>query len=59
MASIKEVLIERDGMTEDEALNLIEDARKDLNKRLEKGELPFDICGEWFSLEPDYIDELI
>ena len=56
---IKEVLMERDGMTENEALDLIDDCKDDLNQRLEDGEIPMDICSEWFGLEPDYIDELI
>ena len=56
---IKEVLMERDGMTENEALDLIDDCKDDLNQRLEDGEMPMDICSEWFGLEPDYIDELI
>jgi len=45
---IREVLIKRDGLTEMEADDLIEEARDDLMDRLEDGELPFDICGEWF-----------
>jgi len=56
---IREILIKRDGLTEMEADDLIEEARDDLMDRLEDGELPFDICGEWFGLEEDYIDDLI
>ena len=56
---IKEVLMKRDGFSEMEAEDLIEEAREDLNERLEAGEIPMDICAEWFGLEPDYIDELI
>ena len=59
MSSIKEILMERDGMSAEEANNLIQDAKEDLNNRLANGEMPFDICEEWFGLEPDYIDELI
>jgi len=56
---IKEVLMKRDGISEDEAEDLIQDCREDLIQRLEDGEMPMDICSEWFGLEPDYIDELI
>ena len=35
------------------------DARADMNDRLANGEMPEDICEEWFGLEPDYIFELI
>jgi len=57
--SIKEVLMNRDGMSAQEAEDLIEEAREDLYERLETGEMPDDICEEWFGLEPDYLDELI
>lgn len=59
MRSIKEVLMERDGLTEDEAENEISACRKDLNERLMNKEMPYNICEEWFGLEPDYLDELI
>lgn len=59
MEGIKEILMRRDNMSECEAQNLIDDAREDLHERLAKGEMPFDICSEWFGLEPDYIEELI
>ena len=57
--SIKSVLMRRDGMTEEEADDLIREAKDDLHTRLAEGEMPEDICEEWFGLEPDYIDELI
>ena len=59
MQTIKQVLMTRDGMSAKEADAEIESARKDLFKRLEDGEMPFDICGDWFGLEPDYLDELM
>ena len=59
MESIKEVLMKRDNMTDEEAEDLIDQARSDLADRLEAGEMPFDICGDWFGLEEDYIEELI
>ena len=59
MKTIKEVLMTRDDMTAEDAEDLINDAKLDLHERLETGELPFDICEEWFGLEPDYIMELM
>ena len=59
MQSIKQVLMERDGMTEDEALDLIFCAKEDLQEKLELGESADDICNEWFNLEPDYIFDLL
>jgi 20S proteasome alpha/beta subunit len=57
--SIKDVLMKRDGMSTEEAEDLISQAIEDLHERLAKGEMPHDICMEWFRLEPDYLDELI
>ena len=59
MQSIKEILMERDGLTGEEALELIEEAREDLLTRLTHGEFPFNICEEYFGLELDYLDELM
>lgn len=59
MESIKQILMRRDGMTEKEAEDLIEMAKEDLHERLADGEMPFNICNEWFNLEEDYIKELI
>ena len=59
MRSIKQVLMDRDGLTEDEALDIMAECKEDLQNRLAKGEMPFDICEEYFGLEPDYLDELI
>lgn len=57
--SILSILIERDGMSQNDAKALITDATEDLNERLADGEIPYDICNEWFGLEPDYLDGLI
>ena len=59
MRSIKQILMTRDNMSEAAANDLIADAKEDLNNRLEAGELPFEICSEWFGLEEDYIEELV
>jgi hypothetical protein len=57
--TIKQVLMTRDEMTEKEADELIADCKADLNERLADGEMPMDICEEWFGLEPDYMMELV
>jgi hypothetical protein len=57
--SIASVLMERDGMTQEEADKEIEMARKAMYERIAEGEMPHDICNEWFGLEPDYLEELI
>ncbi len=59
MSSLKHILMTRDNMTESEAENLINEAKEDMMERLADGEMPDDICEEWFGLEPDYIMDLI
>ena len=51
--------MERDGLTEQEAEDLIDECRDELHRRLDEGEMPEDICQEWFGLEPDYLFDLI
>lgn len=61
MKSIKEVLMERDGMSEVEAEELIFEARVALEVYLEDGDLELaeNICEEFFNLEPDYLMEIM
>ena len=59
METIKQVLMRRDGMSAEDAEQLIADAKEDLFARLDEGETPYDICEEWFGLEPDFLDELL
>lgn len=59
METIKQVLMRRDNMSEEAAEELILQAKDDLDERLIKGEMPEDICQEWFGLEPDYIFDLL
>ena len=59
--SIKEVLIHRDGMSEEEAERLISEAREELLTRIEEGDFlgAEDVVCDYFGLEPDYLDELL
>lgn len=61
MNTIKEVLMERDGYTEQEALEEIREAKRALAEYLEQGNMEDaeNICAEFFGLEPDYIFDLI
>jgi hypothetical protein len=59
MKSIAQVLIERDGLTPEEAQEQVTAAKAELQDRLAEGEMPFDLCEELFGLEPDYLDELM
>ena len=57
--TIKEVLMQRDGLTEYTANDLIKEAKEEFNRLLEEGEDPSDICEDYFGLEPDYLDEFL
>jgi hypothetical protein len=57
--SLLKTLMERDGLSEQEAQDLIEEARAEMNDRLAEGDMPYDICEEYFGLEPDYLMDLI
>lgn len=57
--TIKQVLMDRDGLSEEEAEDIINSAREEALDRLATGEMPYDICEEFFGLEPDYLEELL
>ena len=57
--SLTDVLVERDGISPDEARRQIEAARDELYERIEGGEMPFDFMQDEFGLEPDYLMELL
>lgn len=61
MNSIVKVLMERDDMSEQEAQELVNQAREAFQEYLDSGDIQsaYDICEEYFGLEPDYIDEFI
>lgn len=62
MASkIAKVLMRRDKMSLEEALDLIAEAKEAVYQYLEDGrmDLAEDVCQEYFGLEPDYLMELL
>lgn len=61
MESLKKVLMRRDGMEEEEAEDLIKEAREALADYLEEGDLisAEEVCEEFFDLEPDYLEEFL
>ena len=60
METLLQVLMRRDQMSEEEAMDLIQDAKEDLQERLESNEFidDADFMKEWFGLEPDYFLEM-
>ncbi len=61
METIKEVLIRRDGISADEADELIAEARAQMELYIAENDYfaAEDICNEFFGLEPDYLMELM
>jgi hypothetical protein len=55
MTELERVLIDRDGMSLEEAREEIAQARI----AVLKGEDPEEVLNDWFGLEPDYIFDLI
>lgn len=55
MATIRQILMQRDGLTSLEADNLVRNARV----RVFNGDNPEEILHSEFGLEPDYIFELL
>jgi len=61
MNEIKNILMQRDGMSADEANELIAEAEEQFQVYLEAEDITsaYDICQEYFGLEPDYLDFFI
>lgn len=59
METIKQVLMNRDEISAEEADEIINDALEDARMRLDNGESIEDICEEFFGLEPDFFTEFL
>jgi len=57
--TIKEILMRRDGMTAKEAEAMIRSAVEELEQGLMEDNPNYDICEDFFGLEPDYLDDLM
>lgn len=59
--SLKEILIERDGMAEHEAEHQVDLARREIEEIIEDGDLDEaeNYMKEEFGLEPDYLEEFL
>lgn len=55
MSELTKVLMERDGIDETEAKELIDNAKQ----RVEDGEDPEEVLYDEFGLEPDYVFDLL
>ena len=65
MESIKQILMRRDGMSAEDADELIQQAKDKVAERIESEDFgPFldidsEICSDYFGLEPEYFMELM
>lgn len=61
MEGIKQVLMRRDGMSSDDAQNLINECKEQLNEYIENDDMDYayNICQDYFGLEPDYLMEIM
>ena len=61
MKSLKQTIMQRDGISESEANILIAEARDAMNEYLENGDFDSaeNICQEYFGLEPDFLMDLL
>lgn len=61
MPTIKEMLMKRDGMSAEDADELIREAKAALREYVGEGDLEsaHNVCEEFFGLEPDYLMELL
>lgn len=61
MTELKKVIMEKYGWDEQEADSLINEARTALQEYLDDNdqESAYNICEEYFGLEPDYIMDLV
>ncbi len=62
MNKVIEILMKRDGITYDEAMQLVKDAVMQCKSLIMKGYSLDDVWEEWTSetgLEPDYLDDLL
>ena len=59
--TIINILMDRDGLTREEALASYREGIAAFNEYLEAGDLiaAMDICEEFWGLEPDYLDEIM
>jgi len=61
MESLKQTIMQRDGISSDEANEQINAAREELQELIESGDhtAAYDICADHFGLEPDFLMDLL
>jgi len=61
MDSLTKTLMNRDGLTRDEAEAQVSEAREELMDLIAEGNFSdaYDICDDMFGLEPDYLEDLL
>jgi hypothetical protein len=61
MLELKQTLIERDGLTSEEADAQIEEAKDLIQEYLDEGDMEsaYNVCEEMWCLEPDYLMDIM
>lgn len=61
MDKLVKILMERDNMTKEGAISLIDEARDAFHNYIDDGDYMSaeEVCYEFFGLEPDYLDFLM
>lgn len=61
MGRLRKILMRKEGISEEDAESLIEEAREDLNNLLMENNFSeaWNVCETHFGLEPDYLEDLI
>ena len=59
MNELIEILIQKFQYTKKEAEEDIKECQNEMIERIGFGEFPFDICEEYWGLEPDYLEQIL
>jgi len=59
METLLDILMQRDGLSEEEALELIEEVREACLEAIDQGEDPEEVFIDMLGLEPDYLYDIL
>jgi len=59
METLLDILMQRDGLSEEEALELIEEVKEACLEAIDQGEDPEEVFIDMLGLEPDYLYDIL
>jgi len=59
METVLDILMQRDGLSEEEALELIEEVKEACLEAIDQGEDPEEVFIDMLGLEPDYLYDIL